>query len=77
MFFTHPDAEMHGGRFHIPAKANAVAGKALDSAIMKEFWHRFTFESSALSLNTADDFIFSLGEAKKGPSRRKGLCDKC
>ncbi len=65
MFFTHPDAEMHGGRFHIPAKANAVAGKALDSAIMKEFWHRFTFESSALSLNTADDFIFSLGEAKK------------
>lgn len=65
MFFTHPDAEMHGGRFNIPAKANAVAGKALDSAIMKEFWHRFTFESSALSLNTADDFIFSLGEAKK------------
>lgn len=65
MFFTHPDAEMHGGRFNIPAKANAIAGKALDSAIMKEFWNRFTFGSSELKLKPSDEFVFSLGEAKK------------
>lgn len=65
MFFMHSDAEMHGGRFKIPANANATAGKALDSAVMKELWHRFTFESSVLSVEAADEFIFSLGEAER------------
>lgn len=65
MFFKHPDARMSGRRFRIPENAEAVAGKALDSPIMKEFWHRFTFEGSKLSVKTTDEFIFSLGEAKK------------
>ncbi len=43
---------------------NAIAHPCLNKNIIKDFWHNFTFQASALSICESNEFVFSVGNAK-------------
>ena len=45
----------------------AVANACIDTDIIKEFWHNFTFTCSSLSVTAADEYVFCVGNAAKLP----------
>ena len=55
------------GSFVLPKTVCAVAHPCLDKAIIKEFWHNFTFGSSALSVCACDGYTLTIGKAEKLP----------
>lgn len=44
---------------------NATSHPCLNKAIIKDFWHSFTFQSSTLSIDESDDYVFMIGNAKQ------------
>ena len=52
------------GNFAFWGDINATAHPCLNTNIVKDFWHNFTFQSSTLSIYESNEFIFSIGNAK-------------
>ncbi len=65
MIFKPKDFIKTEGSFTFSGKVNATAHPCLNKDIIKEFWNNFTFKSSEISLSETNEFIFSIGNAKK------------
>ena len=50
--------------FTFRGDVSAVAHPCLNKRMIKEFWHNFTFQASALSMCESDALVFSIGQAE-------------
>jgi len=64
MIFQPQNLIKTAGSFTFSGIINVVAHPCLNKDIIKEFWHNFTFQSSALNISESDDFIFLFGNTK-------------
>ena len=53
------------GRFIIPETVKVTVHPCLNKAVIKEFWHNFTFGVSRLDISECDEMLFLIGNAKK------------
>ena len=55
------------GSFIFSGAIDALSHSCLNKTIIKEFWHSFSFNCSELKVTESNEFIFSVGNAKKLP----------
>jgi hypothetical protein len=55
------------GQFIFSGKVNAIAHPSFNKAILKEFWHNFSFQSSELSITKSNKLTFSVGTTEPLP----------
>jgi hypothetical protein len=55
------------GSFVFSGNVHATCHPCLNKPIIKEFWQNFTFKTSELTVSECDEYIFSVGNAKKLP----------
>ena len=67
MIFHPQSLKKTEGSFVLPAAVSAVANPCMDKDILKEYWHNFSFECSALELTATDELVFAVGNAPKLP----------
>lgn len=61
----HPQSIVNKeGSFSFFGNVNAIAHPCLNQDIIKEFWHSFTFQGSALNVSESKECIFSIGNTK-------------
>ena len=65
MIFEPKVCSLTGGNFVLSGMINATAHPCLNKAIIKEFWNNFTFNASELTVSETEEFVFSIGNAKK------------
>ena len=61
-----------GGSLVLSGDAYALAHPCLNTDIIKDFWHSFTYQSSTLRMTETETFVFSIGHAAPLPL---GDCD--
>ena len=64
MIFHPQNLIKTGGRFLFSGNIHAIAHPCLNKNIIKDFWHNFTFQSSALNISESEQFIFSIGNVE-------------
>lgn len=83
MIFTPHGIVKASGSFIFSGNVNATAHPCLNKDIFKELWRNFTFGSSELGTSASEEYIFSIGNAKKLPLdgnaysinvQKEGLC---
>lgn len=52
------------GKYTFNGTVSAIVNPCLNKAIIKEFWHNFTFQSSTLDVKETQDYVFSIGNTK-------------
>ena len=52
------------GSFTFFGDMHAIAHPCLNKPVMKEFWHSFTFQGSALSICEKNEYTFTVGKAQ-------------
>lgn len=65
MIFGREKVDTVKGIFAVEKNVAATAGKALNTAIIREFWENFSFKSSALSITESEENIFVIGNAER------------
>ena len=55
------------GYFAFDGNISAIAHPCLNKDIIKELWHNFTFQSSALTISECESFTFLIGNASPLP----------
>ena len=64
MIFHPQNLIKTGGRFLFSGNIHAIAHPCLNKNIIKDFWHNFTFQSSALNISECEQFIFLIGKVE-------------
>ena len=67
MIFNPKELTHKTGFYRIPTDAVASAHKSLESDIIKDFWHSFSFTTSRLTVGPTDGFSFTVGEPSALP----------
>ena len=67
MIFHPQNLIKTGGQYVFPAKANATAHPALNKAVIREFFHNFTFGCSETEMLECGEYIFRLGNTDPIP----------
>ena len=62
MFFSHDSINVRKGQFIFGKDVCVKANACIDSKILKELWHGFSFRSSQMKVEKCDELIFSIGE---------------
>lgn len=64
MIFLHANSIKKDGKFTFSGKVEAFASSALNSDIIKDFWHGYTFRTSELEIKETKELVFKIGEAE-------------
>ena len=67
MIFNPKNITRSDGSFVFSGSVEAVASPALDKPVFRDFWNNFSFKCSELTLSPSEEYIFSIGNAKKLP----------
>lgn len=67
MLFHPKDMIFQEGHLIVSGDVHAVAPACFHKAVIREFWHNFTFQSSTLHLSECREFIFTIGSAQPLP----------
>ena len=65
MIFNPKNLIKTQGSFVFKGRAEARANACLNKHIFGELWNNFTFQSSSLAVSECDEYIFTVGSAKK------------
>ena len=65
MIFSHETKNKNGKKFVIDGKVKAVANKALNKDILKEFWYGHAFHLSEIEMTETPAMEFVIGNPKK------------
>ena len=65
MIFNPKNIAKTDGSFVFSGNVQAIANACLNKSIFCDFWKNFSFQFSTLTISESDEYIFSIGNAKK------------
>ena len=65
MIFNPKNLTKNEGSFVFSGNVQATANACLNKSIFCDFWKNFSFQVSTLAISESDEYIFSVGNAKK------------